>query len=46
MNSDQRDQNAGLSENYAVKLGIIASAITTFGDALATVAATSIRRES
>ncbi|PUB09451.1 hypothetical protein [Paenisporosarcina sp. OV554] len=39
MNPGQRDQNAGLPENYPAKLDIIASAITTFGDALATVAA-------
>ena len=39
MNSDSYIQNTSISENNSAKLALIASAITTFGDALATVAA-------
>jgi len=38
-NSRYTDQIVKKPENYAAKLAIIAGAITTFGDALATVAA-------
>ncbi|MGE6486812.1 hypothetical protein [Paenisporosarcina sp. NPDC076898] len=39
MNSDSYIQNTSISENNSAKLALIASVITTFGDALATVAA-------
>ncbi|OAH57754.1 MULTISPECIES: hypothetical protein [Bacillaceae] len=39
LNNNQKGQNSSLPENYADKLAVIASVITTFGDALATVAA-------
>ncbi|MGB3259970.1 hypothetical protein [Paenisporosarcina sp.] len=39
MNSDSNIQNTSLPENRSAKLALIASVISTFGDALATVAA-------
>lgn len=38
VNNGESGQNSTLPENYSAKLAIIASVISTFGDALATVA--------
>jgi len=39
VNNGESGQNSTLPENYSAKLSILASVISTFGDALATVAA-------
>ena len=46
MNFDNNVQNNTLPENFSAKLAVIASAISTFGDALATVAAVLALEES